>query len=266
MRCRATIGIDDDLAPGQPGIAVRPADHELAGRVHVPDGFRGDPARGQDLFDIGGDPRAHIRRGHILVEMLGREHDLARPHRLAILVADRELALGVRPHPALGAVLAHCGEAAQDRVGIVDRRRHKLVGFGHRVAKHDTLIAGALVLVVSGIDAPRDVGRLGVQVAVHLHVGPVKAFLLVADILHAFARDLFDPADDRARTADLAPDHHPVGGGKGLAGHPRLRVFGQKRIEDRIGNPVADLVGVPLGNRFGGERVVLPWHEGCSIV
>ena len=44
MRGRAAIGVDDDLAAGQACIAVRPADHELAGRVDVEFGFRRNPA------------------------------------------------------------------------------------------------------------------------------------------------------------------------------------------------------------------------------
>ena len=35
MRGGAAVGVDDDLAPGQAGVAVRTADHEAAGRVDV---------------------------------------------------------------------------------------------------------------------------------------------------------------------------------------------------------------------------------------
>ena len=39
MRGRAAIGVDDDLAAGQAGVAVGPADLEAAGRVDVIDGL-----------------------------------------------------------------------------------------------------------------------------------------------------------------------------------------------------------------------------------
>src|SRR6185369_8712159 len=60
MRGRATIGVDDDLAAGEAGVAVGTADDELAGRVDVPDGVLADPALGEggahtgldDLFDV----------------------------------------------------------------------------------------------------------------------------------------------------------------------------------------------------------------------
>ena len=35
VRRGAAVGVDDDLAPGQAGVAHRAADHELAGRVDV---------------------------------------------------------------------------------------------------------------------------------------------------------------------------------------------------------------------------------------
>src|SRR5690349_14700947 len=35
VRSRAAVGVDDDLATGQAGVAHRAADHELAGRVAV---------------------------------------------------------------------------------------------------------------------------------------------------------------------------------------------------------------------------------------
>ena len=54
MRRRAAIGVDDDLAPGQPRIPVRAADDEGAGRVDVPLGVGGDEALRQHLLDIGG--------------------------------------------------------------------------------------------------------------------------------------------------------------------------------------------------------------------
>jgi len=55
MRGRATIGIDDDLAPSQAAIAVGAADDETAGRVDVELGLFAHPALGQDLEDMRAD-------------------------------------------------------------------------------------------------------------------------------------------------------------------------------------------------------------------
>ena len=46
MRGRATIGVDDDLAAGEAGVAIGTADDEFARRVDVPDGVLVDPASG----------------------------------------------------------------------------------------------------------------------------------------------------------------------------------------------------------------------------
>ena len=104
VRRRAAVGVDDDLAAGEAAVAVGAADEELAGRVDVPDGLRGDPALRQRLDDVGADDRARrpseVRLG---IEMLVRDDDLRRLDRLAVLVAHRHLALGVGPERLLAA-------------------------------------------------------------------------------------------------------------------------------------------------------------------
>ena len=250
MRRRAAVGVDDDLAPRQPGVAVRPADHELAGRVDVPDRGVGQPALGQHLADVGLAHRPHRARVHVLVEMLGREHQARDLDRLAAGIAQRQLRLGVRPEPRLRAALAHLRQPAQHGVGIVDRRRHQLRGLVGRVAEHDPLVARALLLAVGGVDALGDVLGLAVDVVVDPERRPVEALLLVADVAHALAHDLLDPRQHVARPPHLAADHHPVGRREGLAGDPRLRIDVEEGVEHRIGDPVADLVRMPLGYRL----------------
>ena len=117
------------------------------------------------------------------------------------------------------------GQAAQERVGIEDRRRHQLRRLVGGVAEHDALVAGTLVLVLAGIDAPGDVGRLLVQQHLDLGVLPVKAGLRVADGLDRLARRVLDQlVGDLAVRAGphLAGDDHPIGGGQSLAGDARL--------------------------------------------
>ena len=63
MRGRAAVGVDDDLAAGQAGIAVGAADDELAGRIDVPDGVLVHPAGWQRGDDEGLDDGADIGRG-----------------------------------------------------------------------------------------------------------------------------------------------------------------------------------------------------------
>src|SRR3981081_3161962 len=106
MRGCATIGVDDDLAPGEAGIAVGTADIEFSGRIDVPDGLAVDPVFGQRLAHIRLDTLANLVRSHVLDQMLMRDHDLAHADRLAVLVLDGDLALGIRAPPPLPAGVA----------------------------------------------------------------------------------------------------------------------------------------------------------------
>ena len=80
----------------------------------------------------------------------------------------------------------------------------------------------------------------------HLHVGPVKAILFIADIAHAFARDILDTAQNRAGAPHFATNDDKIGGGKCFTPYPADRILGQKRIENGVRNPVANLIGVAL--------------------
>ncbi len=146
------------------------------------------------------------------------------------------------------------GQRAQDVVGEVDRRRHQVLGLAAGEAEHDALVARPLVLVADGVDALGDVRRLGVDQDFDLHLLPVEPGLLVADVLDRPARRLLHHrGGDGGRPANLAGQHHPIGGGEGLDRDPRLGLGGQEGVDDRIRDAIADLVGMTFGNRFTGE-------------
>ena len=87
---------------------------------------------------------------------------------------------------------------------------------------------------------------------------PVEAVLLVADVLDRVADDALDLlVGDGCGTAGLAGDHHLVGGRERFAGRADrpgvdagLGPFAVEQIDDLIGDPVADLVRMALGNRL----------------
>ena len=110
------------------------------------------------------------------------------------------------------------------------------------------------------------------QEDVDLRLLPVEAVLLVADVLDRHARDMGDPVlGDVARAARLAGDHDAIGGGERLAGgadFPGVEAgggaFAEEEVDDLVGNAVADLVGMALGDGLAGELVILTRHSLVS--
>ncbi len=196
-------------------------------------------------------------------------------HRLAVLVVEGDLGLGVGTQVRDGPGPAHLGVALGHPVGHVDRQRHEHVGLVARVAEHHALVAGALlvelVLFTGGtgpdlfgvVDALGDVGRLLVERHHHTAGVAVEAerFVVVADPVDGGSHHTGDVHVGLG--GDLARNDGQAGGDEGLAGDPAHRVLLEQGIEDGIADLVSHLVGVPLGHRLGGECEVL--HVGiCS--
>jgi len=196
--------------------------------------------------------------------VLGREHHGVDGLGGEAVVADRDLRLAVGAQEVELARLAHRGEALGEAVREPDRQRHELRRLGRGEAEHDALVAGALAvelvdaLALAGlervVDALCDVGRLradrdrdAARAAVEPDVGGG-----VADRRDLVAHDLRDL--DVALGRHLAGDVHLAGRDHGLDRDARPRVDGEQRIEDAVGDLVADLVGVALGDRLGGEQ------------
>ncbi len=160
MRRGPTVGIHNNFTTSQTGIPIRAADDKFPGRVHVPNCFRSQPAFGHDLADVGLDDLSYVARGEVRIQMLRRQNKRTDPNRLATFIAYRQLRFCIRAKPRLLSGFPNLGQPAQYGMGVVDRGRHQLVRLVDRVAEHDALIARALVLVLAGIDALRDVRGL----------------------------------------------------------------------------------------------------------
>src|SRR5262245_32060120 len=220
MRGSAAIGIDDDLASGQPAVAIGTANIEFAGGIDVPDGVLGDPVAWQGGANIRINDLKDVLRGQILMKVLVRHDDLGDVGGLAVAVLYRHLALGVGAELDRLALASAAGlaQGLEDVMGIVDRRRHELRRLVAGIAEHDSLIARANVLVAQGVDALGDVRRLAVQQ--HLDSGalPMKAVLLVSDVLDSLAGALDNAVTgDAFGAAILAGNDDAVGGSEGLA-------------------------------------------------
>ena len=89
--------------------------------------------------------------------MLGGQHNGVDGHRLAVLVVEGDLALGVRPQPGEHALAAHLGLAVHQPVRVSDRCRHQHIGFIGGVAEHQALVTGALIFRLGPVHALVDV-------------------------------------------------------------------------------------------------------------
>src|SRR5262249_44865926 len=137
-----------------------------------------------------------------------------------------------------------------------------------RISEHDALIARALILVSGGIDTLRDIARLRMQV--HLDVGllPMKAVLLVADLLDRQSRAMGEIVLGYRRwPAGLAGDYHAVRGRKRFASNTNLArvptVTGreiEEGVDDLVGNAVADFVRMAFRHGLAGEQITRAGH------
>ncbi len=246
MARKPSVGVDHDLAAGQPSIRHRSADDETAGRVDE----RADPAVLQlggdhSVDDVLADVRPQLLGGDLVV-MLGGEHHRIHDRRLAcIAISDRHLhlAIGTQVVERLGA--ANLREATREPMREHDRQRHELRGFIARETEHHARVAGP-----ADVDALRDIGRLLVDARDHAAGLGVEAVLRprVAHLSHGLADD---PGDvDVAVSGDLSDHDDQASRDDGLASHTRERVFGQDGIEDGVGDLVCDLVRMALGDRL----------------
>ena len=250
MTTHPAVGVDDDLAAGEPGVALRSANDEPAGRVDVHRHLllRAELIGDRRLDHLFSNLAAQLRRGD-RVGVLRRENDGVDVHRHVVLVQHRHLRLAIGTKPLESLRSPHIGELLRDAVREHDRKRHQLVRLVGRVTEHHPLVAGA-----TGVDAHRDVGRLradavddraGVEVVAIARVG-------VADALDRPAHDARDV--DVRLGRDLTGYAGETGRDERFAGDTGRRIVGEDSVQDRVGDLIGDLVGVSFGDGLGREQ------------
>src|SRR5581483_3663950 len=280
VRCGAAVRVDDDLPPGDAGVAHRTADDELARRVAVHEILLLEPAlvvqllRQDRLDHVCDQIRLEQRLDVEPVAMLRRDEYALDLHRaaatlLVFLVAHRHLRLPVRTQVREDLRLAHLAQPLREPVREHDRQRHELVRLVRGVAEHHPLVAGAdavhrvrvAVLLLEGmVDALRDVGRLLVDRDDDAARVGIEAELCarVADLGHLAAHEPRNVDVDVGR--DLTGDDDEAGGDERLAGDAAVRVLREDGVENGVRDLVGDLVRVTLGDRLGREGEGALWH------
>ncbi|URD93002.1 hypothetical protein MUK42_28113 [Musa troglodytarum] len=261
VRAPAAVGVDDDLAAGEPGVAVGAADDEPARGVEVEDGLLVEVLLGDDglddvLLEVGGD----LVVGHGLVVLGGDEDGVdADGHHGAVVVAvlHRHLGLAVGPQPGAGAILAHLGEARAELSGEDVAEGHELRSLVGGVPKHVTLVARADLLGPLGevtVHALGDVRGLLLDVDEHLAAVGIQTDVVghEPDGAAGVADDLL--VVDVGLGGDLPEHHDHVGLGAGLAGDLAVGILLQASIENGVGDLIAEFIRVSLVHRLGGEK------------
>ena len=130
---------------------------------------------------------------HVLVVLRG-DDDRVDADRHVVLVLERDLRLAVGAEEVDLLRLADRRELARELVRVVDRRGHEVRRLVARVAEHEALIAGALLLVhaLAFGHALGDVGALLLDRRDHRAGVGVEAHLgaRVPDVAHGLADDL----------------------------------------------------------------------------
>ena len=260
MRRIAAVGVHDDLPAGQPAVPCRAAHHEPPRGIDEKLGafmqqmrrnLRTNHALNHGLFNL--------LMGHMLIVLGGNHHCIHR-HRLAILIRHGHLRLAVRPHPGVGAVLAHLGHPPGQPMSQGNGHGHHFRGFIAGKAKHHALISRAGFMLIRSPGFQGRVHPLGnvrgliMQRGQHCAGSAVKALLgpVVADFVNHLAHDV------RHRRIALgghfAHHHHQPRGGAGFAGNAGIRILFQQRVQNGVGNLVAHFVGMAFGHGFGGKQ------------
>ena len=266
----AAVGVDDDLAAREAGVADRAADDEPPRRIH-----QHAPAQAALVVEV---LRQH-RLDHVLPQIVGQQRlgafavlggdqQLLDRHRLAVAVAHRHLRLAVRPQVRDHVGMPDLREALRELVRERDRQGHQLRRLLRRVAEHHALVARAgdieLVIVgrvgaalVGGVDALGDVGGLLVDRVDHrarIRAEP-EVGVRVADPPDRVPRDVLDV--DVRGGRDLTRHDHEPGVHQRLARDTAHRVIAHHRVQNPIGDLIGDLVRMTLGHRLGREQVLV---------
>ena len=259
VRGHAAVGVDDDLAPGEPRVAARPADDELARGVDEELRLRGEEPRRSEVV-----LRAPLQLGVVLLRRAGRgrlvrEDDGVDCDGLAVRIDDGELALRVGPQPFELPRVAQVGEHLQEPMRINERRGHQRRRFVRRVAEHHSLVARAELRLFLAVDALRDVGRLAVQ-EVEILEGVGGEVLLrhgVADLARDAARDRggVDLLESLGR--DFADVDDDVGADGRFAGDARVPVAREAGVKDGIGDLVRHFVGMSFRDGLRRKDVAM---------
>src|SRR6266446_9215039 len=121
VTAHAAVAINDDFAASETGVALRSADDETTGWVDEVNGLLVEHLNRQDFLDHFFDNKiANLAVLHVSAVLSGND-DVCDTNRLAVLVLDRDLALGVGAEPLDAASFAQARQLASKTMRKHDR-------------------------------------------------------------------------------------------------------------------------------------------------
>ncbi len=223
MTSHAAIGVDDDLAAGESGVAHGPADDEASRGIDVVLGVFIEQVRGNHgLNHVLQNARAKFVVAHVL-GVLGRDDNRIHAKHFALrIIFNCDLGFSIGTKEGKRSILANLREPHGQLVRQRDRSRHQLLILIDSIPKHHSLVAGAAGVYAHGDVAGLfvDAGDDGAGVGVEAVEGVV-----VADGCDGAADDGLEI--DVGLGGDFSGDHDEAGGGKSFAGDAAGGVFGR---------------------------------------
>jgi hypothetical protein len=260
MGTPTTIGIDNDLTTSQTGITMGTTNDEATRGVQVIDGLRGEVFLRDDwLNDMLHKISADLLIADTII-VLGGDNDGVDAERdhgaVLLLVLDDNLSLTIGANPFQGTVHTDLSKAGTNLSGKRVSEGHQLGSLIRSITEHVTLITSTDILGISLIDVDTLGNIRGLFLKSNHYIARtvIDTLLLgiITDLLKSITDDLF--IVDLRLGGNFTENHHHTSLGAGLASDLREGILLQTRIENSIGNLIANLVWVTLIDRFGGEK------------
>src|SRR6185437_903439 len=144
VAAHAAVGVHDDLAAREAGVAHGAADDEAAGGIDVVFGVLVEPVFGKHgLDDMLKDVGVQVLVADAFRVLRGDDHGIDARGLAGRFIFHGDLALAVRSQIGQLAALADLSQLAGELVGQRDGRGHQLGRLIGGVAEHHALIAGA---------------------------------------------------------------------------------------------------------------------------
>ena len=257
MTACPTVGIDDDLPPGQSGVTLGATHDKTPGGIDVLDHVRAVETR---FTQHRSDDKLRNSLANLLIldiaRVLSGKYDCFYRFWLSVNIFNGNLTLSVWPQPRNFPGSSQDRQPLRQAMSNHDRQWHQFRCLVGGITEHHSLIAST-----AGVDALGYVRRLSSESRHHSTGLAVKphARIRIADILHYRAHD-FRHIDVRIR-GNLTREYDQAGCKQRLARDSGGRIVSENGVQNTIRYLVSHLVGMALGNRFRREYVLLRTHK-----